>query len=218
MAHASEINAGHAVYSPAFLRIYDAFVHGFINHAVWHCPTAALRNLYDRNARARHIDIGVGTGYFLDKALWPVEHPDITLLDLNPHCLDFTSRRINRFSPRTVVANILEPLPKLGPFDSAGFGYLFHCIPGAIPEKAAAFDYLRPLLAPGARVFGATILNAGLSRWRPSQALMNFYNAMGFFSNANDTLADLTEALERRFNQVRIEMRGPVALFEASAG
>jgi SAM-dependent methyltransferase len=218
MVQASDIEAGHAVYSPAFLRIYDLFVHGLVNHLVWHCPTAALRALYDRNVTAHHLDIGVGTGYFLDKARWPAAHPDITLLDLNPHCLDFTSRRISRFAPRTVVANILEPLPRLGPFDSVGFGYLFHCIPGTIPEKAIAFDYLRPLLAPGARVFGATILNSGLPRWRPSQALMDFYNRMGFFSNAKDTLTDLTAALEQRFDHVRIDMKGPVALFEAQAG
>jgi len=191
MVQASDIEAGHAVYSPAFLRIYDLFVHGLVNHLVWHCPTAALRALYDRNVKAHHLDIGVGTGYFLDKARWPAAHPDITLLD---------------------------PLPRLGPFDSVGFGYLFHCIPGTIPEKAIAFDYLRPLLAPGARVFGATILNSGLPWWRPSQALMDFYNRMGFFSNAKDTLTDLTAALEQRFDHVRIDMKGPVALFEAQAG
>ena len=71
MVQASDIEAGHAVYSPAFLRIYDLFVHGLVNHLVWHCPTAALRALYDRNVKAHHLDIGVGTGYFLDKARWP---------------------------------------------------------------------------------------------------------------------------------------------------
>ena len=80
------------------------------------------------------------------------------------------------------------------------------------------FDYIRPLLAPGASIFGATILQGDAPRSRAAQALMDFYNRKGVFSNAQDTLADLHIALEARFADVRIEMTGAVALFEARAG
>ena len=94
-----DVKAGQAAYTPLTLRIYDWFVLGFSNRFLWRCPTSELEALYDRNVSARHLDIGVGTGYFLDKAAWPVADPEITLVDLNPHSLDAAARRIARFSP-----------------------------------------------------------------------------------------------------------------------
>ena len=208
---------GQAVYSPLVLRTYDWVVLGASNRLLWRCPTSELRRLYDRQVSSRHLDIGVGTGYFLDKAAWPVATPAITLLDLNENSLAFAARLIERYAPRTVRANALEPLPAIGPFDSCGLCYLLHCLPGAIPEKAVLFDHLRPLLAPGARVFGATILQGRAPRSRPAQALMNIYNKKGIFSNASDTLDDLHAALTARFTRVDVTMHGAVALFQAVA-
>jgi hypothetical protein len=99
------IEAGQAVYSPMVLRTYDSIVLGLSNRFLWRCPTAELLRLYDRNVSERHLDVGVGTGYFLDKSRWPVAKPAITLLDLNPNCLTMASRRIRRFTPQTVRAN-----------------------------------------------------------------------------------------------------------------
>jgi len=209
------IEAGQAVYSPLVLRLYDLLVLGLSNHFLWRCPTAEIVKLYDRNVTARHLDIGVGTGYYLDHARWPVRNPSVTLVDLNPNSLAAASRRIARFAPRPVRANCLEPLPLGEKFDSASLCYLFHCLPGSIPEKAVVLDHLRPVLAPGARVFGATILQGDVPRSRSAQALMDFYNRKGVFSNANDRLDDLETALLQRFTDVRIEVRGAVALFEA---
>jgi SAM-dependent methyltransferase len=217
MVTAKQVEAGQAVYSPMVLRLYDWLVLGLSNSLLWRCPTVELRRLYDRNVSARHLDVGVGTGYFLDKANWPVPDPAITLVDLNPNSLRAASQRIRRYAPKAVQANALEPLPALGTFTSAGLCYLLHCIPGTILEKAAAFDNLRPLLAPGARVFGATILQGRVPRSRAAQAVMNLYNRKGIFSNAGDTPEDLDAALRARFSSVRIEQRGVVALFEATA-
>lgn len=212
-----QIDAGQAIYSPAVLRNYDWMVLGLSNRLLWRCPTAELRRLYDRNVSDRHLDIGVGTGYFLDKARWPVPKPAITLLDLNPNCLAAASRRIRRFAPQTIRANILEPLPPLEPFRSAGLCYLLHCVPGTMPEKAAAFDHISALLAPGARLFGATIVQGSLPRSGLAQAFMDLYNRKGLFSNAGDTIEDLDAALRQRFRDVRVESRGTVVLFEARA-
>ena len=215
MAKPEEIEAGQAIYTPLVLRTYDWVVLGLSNQLLWRCPTAELRRLYDRNVSARHLDVGVGTGYFLDKANWPVANPSITLLDLNPNCLRVASQRISRFAPRTVLADILTPLPSLGPFSSVSLCYLLHCIPGAINEKAVVFDHLRPLLAPGARVFGATIVQGKVPRSVPAQALMNLYNRKGIFSNAEDTVEDLNAAVRQRFSDVKIVTKGAAALFEA---
>ena len=217
MPTAEEIEVGQAVYQPWLLRNYDWFVLGFSNRLLWRCPTPRIRDLYARNLSARHLDVGVGTGYYLDRVAFPTAAPTITLLDLNPNCLAYAARRIARYRPATVEADILQPLPALGPFDSAGLTYVLHCLPGSIPEKAIVFDHIRPLLAPGARVFGATILQGDAPRSRAAQALMDFYNRKGVFSNARDTLAGLEQALGARFTDVRVTPVGAVALFEASA-
>jgi hypothetical protein len=211
------VEAGQAVYSPMVLRTYDWIVLGLSNRFFWRCRTAELRRLYDRNVSDCHLDIGVGTGYFLDKAKWSVTTPAITLLDLNPNCLAMASRRIRRFTPQTVLANVLAPLPPLGPFQSAGLCYLLHCLPGTMAEKAVVFDHLTPLLGPGARVFGATIVQGSAPRSWPAQALMNLYNRKGIFSNAEDTAEALNTALRERFCDVEVALRGTVALFEARA-
>ena len=213
-----QVAAGQAAYTATALRLYDWWVLGLSNHLIWRCPTAALRQLYDRNVSDRHVDIGVGTGYFLDKARWPTADPSITLVDLNKNSLNAAANRINRYRPGTVVANALEPLPLHRSFGSAGLCYLLHCMPGAIPEKAVVFDHLRPLLRPGARLFGATILQGDIRRSRAAQALMNLYNRKGIFSNASDTIEDLESALKARFDKVGIELRGVVGLFETVAG
>lgn len=212
------VKAGQAVYTPMTLRAYDAFVLGFSNAFLWRCPTRDLEALYARNVSGRHIDIGVGTGYFLDKAPWPVAHPEILLVDLNPHSLAAAAQRIARFGPKTRTANILEPLDLADKFESAGLCYLLHCLPGSIPQKAIVFDHLRPALSPGAKVFGATIVQGDAPRSSPAQALMDHYNRKGIFSNAQDTREELAAELDKRFEDVRVELRGCVTLFEAVAG
>ncbi|MCB1520494.1 MAG: class I SAM-dependent methyltransferase [Hyphomicrobiaceae bacterium] len=210
------------MYAPFSLAVYDVVVHGISNHFIWRCPTYQLRRLYDRNVTARHVDVGVGTGYFLARAHWPVARPEITLVDLNPHCLARAAGRISRLSPGMVEANVFEPLPaaQMGkPYTSAGLCYLLHCLPGSMKQKAQVFDHLVPHLADGAHVFGATILpgdatGRGAPNWAARQ-LMRIYNAKGVFSNEGDRIEDLEAELARRFEVVDIRLYGTVALFEA---
>ncbi len=209
------VEAGQKVYTPWTLKAYDAVVLGFSNRFLWRCPTHLLEDMYARNVSNKHVDLGVGTGYFLDKVRWPGAQPEILLVDLNPHSLKAAATRIGRYSPSTQVANVLEPLSIDERFDSAGLCYLLHCLPGSIGEKAVVFDHVNAILSPGATVFGATILQGDAPRSPAAQALMNFYNRKGIFSNAEDTAEVLRCELEKRFSGVRIERHGAVAIFEA---
>ena len=209
-----DVAAGQAVYSPLVLSLYDAWVLGVSNHLLWRCPTSELRQLYDRNVSARHLDIGVGSGYYLDHAAWPVENPEITLMDLNPQSLATAARRISRYRPRRVEANVLVPFPEIGPFDSVAVCYLLHCLPGTLSSKAVVFDHILNVSAPGSRVFGATIVQGAAPRSRPAQRLMDLYNRKGIFSNTLDTADRLEKELSARFEEVEVSTKGCVALFE----
>jgi ubiquinone/menaquinone biosynthesis C-methylase UbiE len=216
MVSQEQVRAGQAIYSPWVLKIYDAYVLGFSNHAIWRCPTAELRGLYDRNVSAHHLDVGVGTGYFLDKARWPVAVPRLVLMDLNAHSLHRASQRLQRFHPVCLRANALEPSDFNESFDSLGLNYLFHCLPGSLADKAVVLDHLLPRVQDGGRVFGATLLQQGVQRRWADRRLMDIYNRKGIFSNTSDSLADLESTLSSRLRNVRITVRGVAALFEGT--
>ncbi len=207
---------GQAVYTPLVLKSYDLWVLGLCNHLLWRCPTVKLRALYNRNVTSNHLDVGVGTGYFLKHARWPNLEPSITLLDLNPNSLHAAARRIADLSPKTVQADVLQPLPALGPFQSVGMCYLLHCLPGTMAQKAVLFDHLSDVMVAGGVIFGATILQGDAPRSRSAQKLMDIYNQRGIFSNTHDDVEALQRALDSRFGGVKIETSGCVALFEAT--
>ena len=214
----SEVGRGHEVYTPRFLKMYDTMVLGVSTPLVWGCRLSKLRQLYDENIGERHCDVGVGTGYFLDKASWPPA-PSITLVDVNPNALEAASQRIERFEPATVTADALQPLPDelpSGPFDSVGLNYLLHCLPGDMPGKAATvFANVTPHVAPGGVVFGSTILTEGVQVPRQARGFVKAYNRRGIFHNAGDSLEGLTTALDQAFASHTVDVAGSVALFTA---
>jgi hypothetical protein len=172
---------------------------------------------YDRHVGRRHLDLGVGTGWYLDRAAWPVEQPEITLLDLNENSLSVAARRLVRYAPKRVRASVLDPLP-LGDarFESAAANYLLHCLPGSIESKAATLAAnVRPYLEPGGVLFGSTILGRGVAHTRIGRRLMRLYNAKGIFSNAEDDERGLERGMMSGLNDVEIEVVGAVALFAA---
>jgi hypothetical protein len=215
----ADVLAGQAAYNRWVLAAYDIGVLGISNRFLWRCPTERLRGLYDDHASARHLDIGVGTGYYLDKARWPTPNPAVTLVDLNQNALHTASTRIRRFAPRTAVRNALEPVGNLpgAPFDSVGVNYLLHCLPGDLETKTGQLlASIQPAMASDAVLFGSTILATAARLSRPARTLFDFYNRKGVFHNADDHAEALDRALATAFTDHRMELVGGVATFVAS--
>jgi len=209
-----QVAAGQAVYTRRLLTAYDFLVLGVSNRFLWRCPTPKLVDFYNRHVTANHLDVGVGTGYFLDCCRYPVSSPRIALMDLNPDSLDFAARRIARYQPEKYLRNVLEPIADPpAKFDSVGVNYLLHCLPGTILSKATAFDHLRELMNPNAVLFGSTLLQGGVRRNWAAKRLMTFYNDKGVFTNELDDLNGLRAALEQRFYDVEVNVVGCAALF-----
>ncbi len=215
------VQLAQAPYRASFLRVYDTFVFGFPTPRIWRCPTERILQHYRENMTADHLDVGVGTGIFLDKTLDAVAPTRVALMDLNPHSLHHTATRIARFSPLTYQANVLDPasVQECGikdPFTSIGCNYLVHCLPGTMQEKAGFFDAMMPLLAPQGVFFGSTILADQVKKYRAARRLSAMYNRRGAFNNRDDTTAGLEQALSDRFSSVHVETVGCVTFFRAA--
>jgi SAM-dependent methyltransferase len=209
-----QLDAGHAVYTKSLLRLYDLGVLGLSARLIWRCPAARILDLYQRYATANHLDVGVGTGFFVDRCVWPSKHPRIALMDVNPNCLDVARRRIARYSPEVYRANVLDPVPlSIKKFDSISLSWVLHCLPGTILTKAAVIEHLKALLNPGGVIFGATILNGGVRHNPVSRRFMSVYNARGIFTNLHDDVAGLTKVLAECLHSTKIEVVGSCALF-----
>ena len=207
--------AGAAIYSKPLLSGYDLWVLGFSNTFVWRCPTRVMLDFYNEHISPRHLDVGVGTGYFLDKCTFPSPNPAIALADLNENSLQVTAHRIRRYRPTVHVANVLEPMSIApGGFDSIGLNFLLHCLLGDIATKAVVFRNVKPLVNPaGGVVFGSTILGVGVRHNAIGRALMRLYNAKRIFSNRTDSGSGLERVLAETFRDYSMQVVGCVALF-----
>lgn len=213
-ASPEQVAAGQAVYTKRVLGAYDFVVLGVSNRFLWKCPTQRLEEHYNKHLTANHLDVGVGTGYFLDRCRFPSQKPRIAVMDLNQNALEFASRRIARYKPETYCQNVLEPISTgAAEFDSVGVNYLLHCLPGSIESKAVAFDHLKVLMNPNAVLFGSTLLGSRVPRNWFAKRLMDTYNRKGIFSNHDDDLDSLKRALSQRFREVSVEVVGCAALF-----
>jgi SAM-dependent methyltransferase len=212
----AEIEAGQAVYTKMTLRTYDLFVLGISNRWFWRCPTSRLLRMYNDNISTNHLDVGVGTGYFLDHCKFPVKRPRIGLMDLNKTCLQTAAGRIDRYQPRQFQANVMSPIEiDAAAFDSIGLNYVLHCLPGSMLEKAVVFQNLIPLIRPGGILFGSTLLSGGVQRSWASRWLMSSYNRRRIFSNREDHLEQLDLVLSKHFASHALEVVGSAALFTA---
>jgi SAM-dependent methyltransferase len=211
--------AGQAVYTPRTLRAYDTVVVRVSNSLVWRSPARLILRQYDRHVTGEHLDVGPGSGFYLDRCRFPDPAPRLTLLDPNPDVLRFAGHRLRRYRPALLAADALKPIG-LAPasFDSVALSYVLHCLPGDLDAKAVVFDHLIPLVRDGGVVFGTTILGRGVRHHRLARTLLRVYNRKGIFDNLRDDREGLERALAARFRRYEVEVVGSVAFFAARVG
>jgi SAM-dependent methyltransferase len=206
---------GQRDYNRALLHLYDPLVLGPIARFVWRCPATGLIERYRRHIRGRHLDVGPGTGYFLDHA-GLADGSQVTIVDPNADVLRHVSRRLRRLDITAVEADVLKPLPVGGPFDSAALHLVIHCLPGPLARKAAAVANVAGVLAPDGVLFGASVLGTSGHHTRAARSLLAVFNRQGGFDNLDDTEAGLRQILTASFDLVEIEIVGSAALFVAA--
>ncbi len=101
-------NLGQAVFTKSALAVYDWLVLRLTCRLIWRCSNENVLALYQKHLSGNHLEVGVGTGYFLDHSIFPISRPRVGLLDLNPNCLERTAKRIARYAPETYLVLALE--------------------------------------------------------------------------------------------------------------
>lgn len=204
---------GQKDYGPAVLAVYDWWVLGVMARMVWRSPTPRIIEWYRPLFGDRHLDIGPGSGYFVDVAA--PDDVELTLLDPNRDVLDHCERRLSRFDPTLVEADVLKPLPVRGPFDSAALSAVLHCLPGPMEAKGAAIRNAASVLDTEGVLFGATVLGLEERHTMAARAFVRAANMQGGFDNLGDTREGLDAILSESFDDVEIEVVGSLALFAA---
>jgi SAM-dependent methyltransferase len=209
---------GQSDYTRTLLKVYDPLVLGFVSWFVWRCPTARLVEGYRQHIRDRHLDVGPGTGYFIEQS-GLANGSRVTILDPNANVLNHASRRLQRprrLNVTAVEADVLKPLPVAGPFDSAALQLVIHCLPGPLSRKAAAVTNVAAVLAPSGVLFGASVLGtSGPQTWL-SRRVLDAFNRRGAFDNLHDSEEGLREILAASFDHVELQTVGSIAVFAAT--
>lgn len=197
------------IYNPLTLRLYDAGVLGLTNTMIWRCPTRLLVDHYQRHAGDDHLDIGPGTGYFLER----ITARSITLLDLNASSLDAAAKRAGTHRVKTTLRqSYFDLLPHGRQYDSIGVNFVLHCILSR--AKWPRLDELRENLRPGGTLFGSTIIPDRETATPLARLLHGIYNQLGVFGNDADTIGQLTATLAS-WDDVTVTRHGQVAIFSA---
>jgi SAM-dependent methyltransferase len=205
---------GQKHYTPAFLKIYDPLVLGLFCRWIWRCPASRTLENYRRQLRQRHLDVGPGTGWFLQHSQ-PSPDVAITLMDPNISVLTYASRRLAHLRVATVESDVLNPPPDTGPFDSIALNYVLHCLPGPMARKGAAIENLATLLEPHGVLFGATVLGTPRLHTAVSLRALRSNNRQGIFDNLFDTEEGIRQILGASFDNINVDIVGAVAIFAA---
>lgn len=205
------------IYTSIFLKIYDFLVLHIFGPYVWKCDVRHFTALYERFLSDDHADIGVGTGYFLDRCGGDVSAQKITLFDINTNCLNYSTKRLKRYSPKAYVQHALSPFPMLEQeYSSICIGGLIHCLPGTMSTKCQVFDSLQTIAKEQSQIFGYTLINAGMKKNFRAEFLMYMLNALKLINNKNDSLEDLTNEISKRYSEYSVTKVGCMAFFSAS--
>ncbi|KAF5689874.1 hypothetical protein FDENT_4188 [Fusarium denticulatum] len=227
--------------TPLFMPFYDILIHRVTVPLVWRCSTQNnLRPLFSNNFSKRHVDIGVGTGYFPRLAIKDTgrdpKDQHLTLVDLSEYALATARRRVLSKYPEAQVdcvhADAVLPLPESlqgQKFTSASLFLVIHHMSQPTASKANAIANVQSLLTKDGVLVGCTVLG---KQWeksgqgykvkseeplgRAAALLLGYCNRRRAFDNWQDDPNVLVEALKAGFEEVETNVVAMIFVFKAS--
>ncbi|WP_163835494.1 class I SAM-dependent methyltransferase [Spartinivicinus ruber] len=196
------------------LFFYDWVLYGIISKYAWGCSTKRLDDHYANYISNNHLEVGVGTGYLLNRVRFQSEKLRLGLMDLSQSCLQKTAKAVARYQPEIYQQNLLEPITEsIASFDSISINYVMHCVPGSFKEKGVAFKHLKSLLNENGVLFGTTVLYQDVPKGLLARLVLAIMNRLGVFNNKQDSLEELRNCLSSNFSHVELQVEGCTAIF-----
>jgi phospholipid N-methyltransferase len=193
------------------LKFYDFAVNDINCNYVWRCNKKYIIQNYKKNIGKNHLEIGPGTGYFLNNN-YPINN--LYLMDINNETLNFTKENLqNKYNNISKINhNIFEDKFKLNNLDSVGLNYVLHCVPGKLEIK---IDKLINNLSSNQEIkyFGATVVNNKYLQTNLSRVELYYLNKYKIFNNKNDNFYNLISYF--KINKIDYEYKiiGNVLIF-----
>ncbi|MCX4026076.1 class I SAM-dependent methyltransferase [Endozoicomonas sp. SM1973] len=196
------------------LFFYDWILYGIISKYAWGCSTIRLDEHYRNYISNNHLEVGVGTGFLLNRVKFQSGDVRLGLMDLSQSCLQKTAKKVARYQPEIYQQNLLEPITNpIEPFDSISINYVMHCVPGGFKEKGIVFKHLKSLLNENGALFGTTVLFQGVPKGLFAKLVLAIMNKLGVFNNKHDSLEELRDCLSSNFSHVDLQVEGCTAVF-----
>ncbi|KAF4502400.1 Methyltransferase [Fusarium agapanthi] len=227
--------------TPFILPFYDALILRISVPFIWRCSAQNnLRPLFSTNFSKRHVDIGVGTGYFPRRAIKDLgrdpKDQHLTLVDLSEQSLATARQRVLSKYPEVQVdcvhADAVQPLPEFltsQKFTSASLFLVMHHMPQPTASKANAIANAKGLLTKDGVLVGCTVLGKQWEKTgdgykvksekplgRAAAFMLGFSNKRGIFDNWQDDPNVLVEALKVGFEEVETSVVAMMFVFKAS--
>lgn len=189
------------------LRYYDLFVNEINCKFVWSCHKKNIENLYKKNIRKNHLEIGPGTGYFIKN----YKFNNLTLVDINDDILKYNLKQ----QPLTkyIRQNLFLKDEKINllNYSSVGVNCVLHCVPGKLEDKMN--NLIQSFNDKDIIIFGATVVNDPSNNYLTNIQL-KILNKYGIFHNKNDYTENLIHFLEKNNYNYNIKKIGQMILFE----
>lgn len=210
---AKSTHAGQKIYTRITLRLYNFVVLFFNNTFVWKCKTTELLKLYSDNVSLNHLDIGVGSGYYLNKLHSKIKK--VILMDLNLDCLRYVKNLLKNKDVSIYQVDILENIEEkfFSKFDSISCNYLIHCLPDN-GSKEIVFKNIAKILKSDGVAFGSAIINKYDSKL--AIKIANKFNSKGIFDNENDSYESIEKYISNNFQKYSIKKIGSVCVYTMS--
>ena len=193
---------------------YDRIVNDFNCKHVWKCSTKNIIDNYQKNISNNHLEIGPGTGFFLNKKNTGINFKKLTLVDVNKDILQFSKKNLEQYYSNIEILHsdlFSQKISESIYFESVGVNYVLHCVTGNLQTK---LDNLIDNLGNNKyNLFGASVICDPLHMNTIAEYELIFLNTLGIFNNNEDTYYELEEYLNNRNIKFSLKKQGYVAIF-----
>ena len=190
---------------------YDYLVNDINCNFVWKCNQHKIIEHYDSNVTNNHVEIGPGTGFFLQNR----QYNTLQLIDINKDILVNANENLKENSEKiqTYCHNIFSSSSlHINPSRSIGLTYVLHCVPGKIENNLN--DLIQNIQFNNYTLFGASVVNDSKETNMFAETELLWLNRLGIFNNENDTYSGLREYLEASGLEYNLRLEGYVAIFD----